>query len=577
MSSTCVLVLGMHRSGTSALTRCLNLLGMDLGASLIAPEAMNSKGFWEHADAVRINSELLQSFGMYWRSLGPLPENWLVSDAAARAKEEIALLVRRDFSSIPLWGIKDPRMCRLAPLWLEVLGELGVVTTAAITLRSPLEVAASLAKAHSQLSDVQSNVFSWMQHVAESEVATRGLTRTMIEYDDLMADPEAALADIGDSLNIGWPISIADRREAIRSFLDVGMRTHHKGKDIQPVPPLARRIADECAAVARDKGRGDWSRLSAVADEVVETTHLIGSVEGMYRDIANQTMARSVLYFAANDLPFSEGSSIVRSVPYGRSQLEFWLPHYGSKPLRFRLDPIDRRSCCVVRSVVLMDGGGNVTWDLAQSQEDVECTGLQCLPSLVNEGQRLFVTSDDPHLVFNWPASLALEGSRLQIDIERLSDAELCLELKAAVGVQQEADSVWSHTCSQALSVEPDFKGGVRGELKAQRSELVSLESQLQTIVEGVRHNDQQQLNGWSKLNDLIQEIRDERIERERRQLEHQARLDELVLQCQRAESELALNRSDVERLNEHQAEQAVALQRIQKHWPWRILVPAKK
>jgi hypothetical protein len=81
-SSRCLLVLGMHRSGTSAVTRCLNLVGMDVGSQLLTPDDGNAKGYWEHAEAVRINDALFAAFGMLWWSLDTLPENWLQTEAA---------------------------------------------------------------------------------------------------------------------------------------------------------------------------------------------------------------------------------------------------------------------------------------------------------------------------------------------------------------------------------------------------------------------------------------------------------------------------------------------------------------
>ena len=50
-----ILVLGMHRSGTSAVTRCLNLLGAEIGSKLLPPAEDNRSGFWEHADVVSIH------------------------------------------------------------------------------------------------------------------------------------------------------------------------------------------------------------------------------------------------------------------------------------------------------------------------------------------------------------------------------------------------------------------------------------------------------------------------------------------------------------------------------------------
>jgi hypothetical protein len=437
MASTCILVLGMHRSGTSALTRCLNLLGMDLGANLIAPEAMNSKGFWEHADAVRINSDLLQSFGMYWRSLGPLPKDWLSSEAAEKARKEISQLIKRDFFGVPLWGIKDPRMCRLAPLWLEVLNSLEITTKVVIVVRSPLEVAASLKKAHAQLADEQLNVFSWVQHVAESEVATRGLVRTLVEYDDLMSDPDRVLGDIGDSLNIDWPISIDDRRQAIHAFLDVGLRTHYKAEKTQSMPIVARRMMDACGVLAKNRKFDDWSALSGISDEVMETTHLVGILESMYLHKSNHSAVHAVFYFAQGDETFQEADAVLHDIPYGRSQLQFALPRDNAKSLRFRFDPVDQPGCCLLRSFVVVNGEGQIIWDYQNSRQDIELIGIHCIPSFTEEDVHLFITNDDPQILFRLPKSLSLDGACLQVDIERLSDAKLSPQLKAADTLRQ--------------------------------------------------------------------------------------------------------------------------------------------
>jgi hypothetical protein len=406
---------------------------MDLGSNLIAPEAMNSKGFWEHADAVRINSELFHSFGMYWRSLSPLPKDWLSSDAAAKARKEIKQLVKRDFSGVPLWGIKDPRMCRMAPLWIEVLHSLDIATKAVITLRSPLEVAASLEKAHAQLADAQLNIFSWVQHVVESEVATRGLVRTLIEYDDLMSDPDSVLGNIGDSLGVAWPMFISDRHHAIHAFLDTGLRTHHKAEKAESMPVVARRVVDACKAVARSKEPNNWTVLSNVSDEVMETTSLLGILEGAHLQRRNQTVARAVFYSAKGDAPFHEADALFSDVPYGRSQLEFALPRGNTESLRFRFDPVDRPSCCLLRSFVVLDGRGQVMWDYFKSSpENVELAGIQRVPSFTEEGVQLLITNQDPQILFRLPNSLSLDGARLQVDIERLPNAELSSQLVAA-------------------------------------------------------------------------------------------------------------------------------------------------
>src|SRR5262245_18596534 len=140
LSPHAILVLGMHRSGTSAVTRVLNLLGFDLGRRLMPPMPdSNEKGFWENLDAVDIDDRLLVSLGRSWHDVRTLPAGWSQSAAANEAKTAIKDLIRADFRSAPCWAVKDPRMCRLAPLWLEVLAELGIEPRILFVVRDPHE------------------------------------------------------------------------------------------------------------------------------------------------------------------------------------------------------------------------------------------------------------------------------------------------------------------------------------------------------------------------------------------------------------------------------------------------------
>jgi hypothetical protein len=72
----CVLVLGMHRSGTSALTGILNILGADLGLNMMKAAEDNERGFFENRSIYNINEKILESLGSSWDSPFPLPENW---------------------------------------------------------------------------------------------------------------------------------------------------------------------------------------------------------------------------------------------------------------------------------------------------------------------------------------------------------------------------------------------------------------------------------------------------------------------------------------------------------------------
>lgn len=59
MTKTCILVLGMHRSGTSAFTRLLNLAGAESPKNLMEAKTDNVRGFWESEAVCGVNDAFL--------------------------------------------------------------------------------------------------------------------------------------------------------------------------------------------------------------------------------------------------------------------------------------------------------------------------------------------------------------------------------------------------------------------------------------------------------------------------------------------------------------------------------------
>ena len=172
LNNKSIVILGMHRSGTSALAGVFNLLGISFGSNLLSPvEGVNEKGFWEHADLVDINDRLLEAIGYCWHDVSSLPDNWWNSEIANKFSTEILDVINRDFSDTSLWGIKDPRLCRLFPLWQQVFDKLVCNPCYVLILRHPSEVCQSL-HSRDSFSYIKS-IYLWIEHVLESEQWTR--------------------------------------------------------------------------------------------------------------------------------------------------------------------------------------------------------------------------------------------------------------------------------------------------------------------------------------------------------------------------------------------------------------------
>ena len=230
-----LLVLGMHRSGTSALMGCLDQVRVPLGAPLLPPNFANEKGYFEHADVVEIHDDLLRGLGSSALDPIPLAARWVEEPVARAAKERLRDVVRRNFEGVSLWALKDPRICILLPLWLSLLEEEGIDARFVLMLRNPWEIARSLK--HRDGLDTRESLDLWFRHTTASEVLTRGRLRAFVTYDGLLSDPEATLAGLAGALSIGWPLTLADARDGIRGFLEPSLRHWGKAVTHDDAPP----------------------------------------------------------------------------------------------------------------------------------------------------------------------------------------------------------------------------------------------------------------------------------------------------------------------------------------------------
>lgn len=136
-------IVGMHRSGTSMLTRMLNLVGLELGPAekLMGPAFDNPEGFWENLEFVHINELLLHAFGGSWSAPPEWPEDWVADSRLDEIRRAAAALPAKMNLREP-WGWKDPRTTVTIAFWRSLWPNLRVV----LCVRNPLEVACSLAR-----------------------------------------------------------------------------------------------------------------------------------------------------------------------------------------------------------------------------------------------------------------------------------------------------------------------------------------------------------------------------------------------------------------------------------------------
>lgn len=263
-----ILVLGMHRSGTSAVAGTLAHLGVDFSERLVAAAQDNPKGFFEHADIWQQDHAILESLGSQWDDPLPLPDGWPDSDGVRRIHAEVRAVMQRDFAATALAGLKDPRMCRLMPVWCNWLQQEGFSTSVVLTIRRPAEVMASLSKRDGLSPDHAAWV--WLRHVLEAEVATRGLPRVVLLYENLLHDWRGEAARMAGLLEVSWPCNMDAVGPVIDAFLEPALRHYRSASSPAPLTePLQGWLERTYAALATGNAV-DTGALDRVAAEVAQ-------------------------------------------------------------------------------------------------------------------------------------------------------------------------------------------------------------------------------------------------------------------------------------------------------------------
>jgi len=220
----CLLILGMHRSGTSAIARAINLLGPDMPRNLLGAERFNRAGHWEPERIVAVNDELLAKAGSRWDDWREFDTTELPNRELTRYEDWLKRLIGEEFDESSLFVLKDPRICRMVPLYEKMLATYRIDPVCILPFRNPLEVCQSLARRDDMT--IAYAGFVWLRHVLDAEYASRSLERTFINFNTFSSDPVAALSQVTRDLDTEFPKRIADVRDEILASMRDELQHH---------------------------------------------------------------------------------------------------------------------------------------------------------------------------------------------------------------------------------------------------------------------------------------------------------------------------------------------------------------
>jgi len=274
-----ILVLGMHRSGTSALAGVFNGLGVAAPKrTLMGPHPHNLKGFFEAQSMVEAHDEFLAAADSCWHDWRKFDLPWSHSPAAAQHTAKIKSVLIDEFGDAPVIVLKDPRICRFAPYTLSILASLGVRAVAALPVRNPLEVALSLQRRENFA--ISKSVRLWLRHVLDAEYYSRGIPRYFLTYNGLLQDWRHHVDRVVRQTGMKWPDRSPRTEAAVDQFLTQELYHEHATWDETKyhweVSELARHVYRVFLEIcARGESKYLLDRLDAARLEFDDHCHSI--------------------------------------------------------------------------------------------------------------------------------------------------------------------------------------------------------------------------------------------------------------------------------------------------------------
>lgn len=276
MAKQLLLVLGMGRSGTSAMTRILSLCGAGLSEQLLGANPSNPRGHWESQEALDLNRSFLSRFSSGWHDPSFRLQLDPVVQQSARHEYELAIggFLQGAFRTTDIVVVKDPRISGLAPSWLRAATQLECETKIIHMFRRLEGVALSLAKRDKITRDYAKAL--WLKYHLQCERDCRNQNRVFVEFPNFFLNWQEIVSRIFRELQIDLRVT-PDATISINEFIDTARAP-------EPVPVEQSGFTDlwvatiyEWMCSAASGGFPDPRVLDQCYAEIT-------SAEGMYRN-----------------------------------------------------------------------------------------------------------------------------------------------------------------------------------------------------------------------------------------------------------------------------------------------------
>ena len=468
-----VVVLGMHRSGTSALTKGLELFGINLGSNVLGPGPDNTKGYFEDAELVQINDRILAKGCSHWSSIQFLKKEFLTGSALDAERLIARRWLQAKVANGKPVGLKDPRLCRTLPFWEPLFAEARLRVGYVLAIRAPMEIAASLQKRNGF--GLSYGVDLWAAYMSDALRNLEGRAWTAAGFSQLLEDPRRELARLAGFLGADWDPASPAVTAYEKEFLDPSLR-HHRSAEAFPqefssYKTLASKLEFTCGDGKASKeeylqaAQGVAQELEPIS-RALKTNNVLLFGEFFDHQVSLE------LFFALEPGAFTEERKISEKVSLAsgaRREISLKVTEAARKAPFWRIDPGFHAGKISLHDLKFLDASGRVLWDLAEQREKVFVGGTAAPLPLPNHGLELVSTGNDPLLILPpLPEGVQVASIRLVVVMAPVADG---VEALARVQAAQQ------RTLHQQLESGQAQVAQLEGQLKVKKQEVQDLRS----------------------------------------------------------------------------------------------------
>lgn len=465
MDKNIIVVLGMHRSGTSAIAKSIVDLGAYPGDNLIPGDEENEKGYWEDADIVALNDAILKMFNMKWYSIDnpmlnrfetflPLYESRFFQDALK--------IINKHLEVSETILIKDPRISLLLPFWRKVFEIIGAKVKYVLVIRNPLETAQSLLKRNNININDGLKLWAFYNFMALLNVDKDIL---LCSFSSMLENPLEEINRISKYLNIS--VEESSIHEYKDRFLDKRLKHHNEDNESLIELLGTNHIITILYQTIFRMSESDVVSVEIVREFVDETLEsLVQTLGFMTKEHTNDY---AQIFIDSGD-GFSEERSRVYKNELGRNELDLQVDGLSVEQLRF--DP----SCyqCMVKI-------NRLIFENSHQQDQIDLVSQQLKGNYYRFYNGLYIfKNDDPQISIEL---VDRKATRIYIDftLYLMDDythfALTSMEINKIESLLQLAEEEQAKTLEKLLLTERLLKK----EKESKKLELLKLSNELET------------------------------------------------------------------------------------------------